>query len=478
MNPQPSFIKPDFLLQTRFARELYHDYAEGMPIIDFHSHLPAKEIAEDTQYEDLTQLWLKGDHYKWRAMRTNGINEELITGGATNSEKFHAWAQTVPFTLRNPLYHWTHLELAFPFGIRNMLLNTSTADTIFSTCNSLLAQKQFSTRGLLSQYKVEIICTTDDPTDTLKEQITLKNDPSCPVKVYPTFRPDKAMAIENSTDFNAWIDKLSLVTGKEIDTYPALLDALKMRHDFFDEMGCRLSDHGLETAFSDKYDEATVAKSFTKARTGKAVTREEANQYKSALLEYFGKLNHAKEWTLQLHLGAMRNNNTAMYRKLGADTGFDSIIDIPQARNIARYLDNLQQQNALPKTIIYNLNPSDNEVLATLIGCFQDSSVPGKIQLGSGWWFLDQKEGMEKQMNALSNTGLLSRFVGMLTDSRSFLSFSRHEYFRRILCNLIGRDVENGELPMDMALLGSMVRGICYFNAKNYFGFSNSSLKV
>ncbi|MBL8027332.1 MAG: glucuronate isomerase [Fibrobacteres bacterium] len=467
----PSFIQSDFLLQTRFARQLYHDYAEGMPIIDFHSHLPAKEIAKNKQYSNITQLWLKGDHYKWRAMRTNGINEDRITGNASDRDKFQAWAETVPFTLRNPLYHWTHLELSFPFGIRKTLLNASSADMIYNECNTMLQKEEFSARGLLKQYKVEILCTTDDPTDTLAEHIAIRNDPACAVKVYPTFRPDKAMNLENNADFNAWIDRLEQSTDMEIRNISSLTDALKKRHDFFHDLGCRLSDHGLETAFAEAYNHSTVAICFERARAGKPVSHDEAMQYKSYLLEFFGKLNHSRGWTMQLHFGAMRNNNTAMYKKLGPDTGYDSIVDIPQARNIARYMDNLQQQNALPKTIIYNLNPSDNEALATLIGCFQDGTVPGKIQLGSGWWFLDQKEGMEKQMNALSNMGLLSRFVGMLTDSRCFLSFSRHEYFRRILCNLIGRDVESGELPMDMALLGGMVRDICYNNAKNYFGF-------
>ncbi len=463
------FMDDNFLLQTKTAELLYHEHAKKLPIIDYHCHLIPQEVGDDKQYENLTQAWLYGDHYKWRGMRSNGIDEKYCTGDASDYEKFEKWAETVPMTLRNPLYHWTHLELRRYFGI-NEILNPSTAEKIYNQASSMLQTKEYSVRGLMRMMKVEVVCTTDDPIDDLEYHRKIKED-GFEIKILPAWRPDKAMAVENALVYNQYLDKLAGVSGIDINSFHSLLDALKKRHDFFNDSGCRLSDHGLENFYAEPYTQGEVDAIFMKVRSGNDLTGIEVLKIKSALLYEFALLDHARGWTQQFHIGAMRNNNTRLFRKLGPDTGFDSIGDYSVATPMSRFLDKLDTDNKLAKTILYNLNPGDNEVLATMLGNFQDGSVPGKIQLGSGWWFLDQKDGMEQQINALSRLGLLSRFVGMLTDSRSLLSYPRHEYFRRILCNLLGNDVENGEIPNDKALLGKMVEDICYYNAKNYFNF-------
>ena len=464
------FLTKDFLLHNKTARILYHEYAKEMPIFDYHCHLPPADIANNTRFRNLTHIWLAGDHYKWRAMRACGVDERLITGDATDWEKFQAWAATVPSTIRNPLYHWTHLELKRPFGLKDVLLSSSTAQMIYEFCNELLAEEDFRARGIMKQMNVNVVCTTDDPTDTLEYHQQIQQDKSFTIKVLPTFRPDKAMAVESPELFNAYLAKLEAAAGMEIKHYIGLLEAIRKRHDFFHEMGCRLSDHGLETAYAEDYTEQAINKIFHKIRGGAVLTQLETLKFKSAMMVEFGRMDHAKGWTQQFHLGALRNNNSRMFKRLGPDTGFDSMLDIEVARPLSKLLNRLDETEQLPKTIVYNLNPAHNEVLATMIGNFQDGRTPGKIQFGSGWWFLDQKDGMETQMNALSNMGLLSQFVGMLTDSRSFLSYPRHEYFRRILCNLIGTDVENGEIPDDIEHLGEMVQNICYNNAVRYFG--------
>lgn len=458
----------DFLLQTKAARTLYHEYAAKMPIYDYHCHLPAKQIADDHRFENLTQVWLYGDHYKWRAMRTNGVSERCCTGDADDWEKFQAWAQTVPYCLRNPLYHWTHMELKNPFGINNKLLCPDTAREIYEHCNNLLQSPDFTVRGLLRKFNVKLVCTTEDPIDNLEYHRKIADD-GFEIKVYAAFRPDKALAVEDLEFLNGWIDKLAQVAGLEIRSFSDLLEAIKKRHDYFHESGCRLSDYGLETAYAESYTQSEVKKIFEKIRSRKELDPAERLKFKSAVLYECGIMDAEAGWVMQLHLGAMRNNNTRMLKKLGPDTGFDSIGDFLQARSLAKFLDSLDSKNKLPKTILYNLNPADNELMAAMIGNFQDGSATGKLQYGSAWWFLDQKDGIEKQINALSNMGLLSRFVGMLTDSRSFLSFPRHEYFRRVLCNLLGTDIEQGLLPADYELLGSMVQNICFNNAKNYF---------
>lgn len=461
------FLSEDFLLQTETSRILYFDYAKDMPVIDYHNHLPPDEIAQDKKFENLTAIWLKGDHYKWRAMRANGITEENITGSADDYTKFLKWAETVPYTMRNPLYHWTHMELLNPFGVRE-LLNGESAAGIYQHCNTQLSQ--WSTQSLLKHFRVDTLCTTDDPCDNLEYHQQIKQQPFG-TNVLPTFRPDKAMAVEDPVAFNQYLDKLAGVTNTTINTYDALLSALKQRHDYFHNMGGRLSDHGLNTFFYTPFTAAELNTIFNSLRTGNTVGETDAAKFKTATLQFICEWNHEKGWTQQFHVGAIRNNNSRLLRQLGADAGVDSIGDWQNASAMSAFFDQLDQQNKLAKTIVYNLNPTQNEVFATMIGNFQDGTVPGKMQFGSGWWFLDQKDGMEKQMNTLSNMGLLSRFVGMLTDSRSFLSYSRHDYFRRILCNLIGNDVENGELPADTKWLGKMVQDICYHNAKAYFNF-------
>ncbi len=459
----------DFLLQTDVAKELYHNHAAKMPIFDYHCHINPKEIAEDKQFKNMTEIWLYGDHYKWRGMRTNGVDERYCTGEASDWEKFEKWAETVPNTLRNPLYHWTHLELKRFFGVEE-LLSPSTAKAIWDECNAKLQTPEYSCRGIIKMANVHTICTTDDPVDSLEYHRAIKAD-GFETKVLPAWRPDKAMAVENTTTFNQYIDKLEDVAKTNISSFSELMAALDSRHEFFHANGCRLSDHGVETVIAEDYSERDIANIFEKVRGGSDLTVDEVKKFQSAMLYEFGIMDHSRGWTQQFHIGALRNNNTRLFNALGPDTGFDSIGDFEIARPLSKLLNRLDIENKLSKTILYNLNPRDNELIATMIGNFQDGSVPGKMQFGSGWWFLDQKDGMERQMNALSNLGLLSRFVGMLTDSRSFLSYTRHEYFRRTLCNLLGKDVENGEVPYDMNLLETMVENICFNNAKEYFNF-------
>lgn len=463
------FMDKDFLLQTETAQKLYHEHAAKMPIFDYHCHINPKDIAEDRRFKTVTEIWLYGDHYKWRAMRTNGVDERFCTGDASDWEKFEKWAETVPYTLRNPLFHWTHLELKKFFGI-DEVLSPKNARKIYDACNEKLSQPEYSCRGIIRMANVHTICTTDDPVDSLEYHRQIKES-GFEVAVLPAWRPDKAMMVENPAAFNAYIDQLTKVSGVEIKTFADLISALDKRHHFFHENGCRLSDHGLDTAYAEDYSSDEICSIFDKVRGGQHLTAKEILKFKSCMLYEFGVMDHSRGWTQQLHIGAQRNNNTRLFNKLGPDTGFDSIGDVPVAAPLAKLLDRLDQENRLCKTVLYNLNPRDNELYATMLGNFQDGSVPGKVQYGSGWWFLDQKDGMEKQMNSLSNLGLLSRFVGMLTDSRSFLSYTRHEYFRRTLCNLLGNDVENGEIPCDMELLGQMVENICFYNAKNYFNF-------
>lgn len=459
----------DFLLQTDVAKELYHNHAAKMPIFDYHCHINPQEIAEDKEYDNITQLWLYGDHYKWRGMRTNGVDEKYCTGNASDWEKFEKWAETVPHTLRNPLFHWTHLELKKFFGI-DKVLSPATAREIWEECNAKLQTVEYSCRGIIKMANVHTICTTDDPVDSLEYHRAIKAD-GFETNVLPAWRPDKAMAVENAETYNAYLSELEEAANINIKSFGDLMDALDDRHEYFHLNGCRLSDHGVETILAEDYTEAEIEKIFSKVRKGGTLTKEEVVKFQSCMLYEFGIMDHSRGWTQQFHIGALRNNNTRLFKKLGPDTGFDSIGDFDIARPLSRLLDRLDMENKLSKTILYNLNPRDNELMATMIGNFQDGSVPGKMQYGSGWWFLDQKDGMEKQMQALSNLGLLSRFVGMLTDSRSYLSYSRHEYFRRTLCNLLGNDVENGEIPYDMELLGSMVENICFNNAKAYFNF-------
>jgi len=464
----PEFMSDDFLLQTETARVLYHEHAAKMPIYDYHCHLPVADIAADRQFETLTQIWLAGDHYKWRAMRSNGVAERYCTGDASDWEKFQKWAETVPYCLRNPLYHWTHLELKNPLGITGVLLGPDTAREIYDRCNALLNTPEFGVRNLLRRMNVRLLCTTEDPLDTLEHHRKIRAD-GFEVRVHTAWRPDKAMAAENAVALNAWIDRLAELTDTDIGTFEAYIEALRRRHTYFHENGCRLSDHGLEAAVAEDYTPGQIERLFAQIRSGRDLRGRDLLQFKSAMMMELALMNHERGWVQQLHLGAMRNNNTRMFRRVGPDTGFDSIGDYLTAEPLARFLDRLDAQGRLPKTILYNLHPRDNEIMATMIGNFQDGSVPGKMQFGSGWWFMDQMDGMIRQLNALSNMGLLSRFVGMLTDSRSFLSYPRHEYFRRILCNLLGDDVEKGLLPRDMALLGRMVEDISYNNARHYF---------
>jgi glucuronate isomerase len=463
------FIHDDFLLGTKTARRLYHTFAANEPIFDYHCHISPKDIAENRQFKNLFEIWLEGDHYKWRAMRSNGIAEVYCTGNASPLDKFKAWAATVPQTLRNPLYHWTHLELSRYFGITQLLDETS-ADKIWKKANEKLAQPGLTTQGILKKFKVKAVCTTDDPVDDLAHHRAFAAS-GHPTKMLPAFRPDKALTVHQPESFNQWVDQLAAAANVDINSFAAFQTALRQRHAFFHSQGCRLSDHGLSHCFADFCSEKTAAAIFNKVRQGKAASPQEQAQFAANVMLLFGQLDAQAGWTKQLHLGALRSNNTRLLRQLGPDTGFDSIGDFPQTQALSAYLDRLDSENSLPKTIIYNLNPADNYAMATMIGNFQDGTIPGKVQLGSGWWFLDQKEGMEWQINALSNLGLLSRFIGMITDSRSFMSYPRHEYFRRTLCNLIGRDVENGELPSDEKMLGPLIRNICFANAKNYLAF-------
>ncbi len=465
-----SFIKGDFLLTSAPARRLYREYAEKEPILDYHCHLPPQDIAADRRFNNLFEIWLEGDHYKWRAMRANGIDERFCTGDAEPYEKFLAWARTVPYTMRNPLYHWTHLELKRYFGI-DTLLDEKTAPAVWERANAMLASDNLSARGILRKFCVRALCTTDDPADDLHYHREIAAS-GFEVRVFPAFRPDKALNVNQPALFNPWVERLAAASGVEISNLPRFLDALKQRHDAFHEIGARLSDHGLAHCYAEPATEQTAADIFDRARAGRAADAREFAGFASYLMLFFGRLDAEKGWTKQLHLGALRSGNTRMYRQVGPDTGFDAMGDELQAHDLDAYLDLLDRENALPKLIVYNVNPVNNYAFATIAGNFQDGKTPGKIQFGSGWWFLDQKEGIEAQINTLSNTGLLSRFVGMLTDSRSFMSYPRHEYFRRVLCNIVGRDIVSGELPDDMELAGSMIRNICYANARAYLGLA------
>ena len=463
------FLDKDFLLKTATAKRLFHDYAADMPIIDYHCHLSPKDIAEDRIFNNIAEVWLHGDHYKWRAMRTNGIHESYCTGDKTDFEKFEQWAATVPYTMRNPLYHWTHMELQRYFNVTEQL-SPANAKAVYEHCNALLQTKEFSVRNLLRKMKVKLVCTTDDPVDALEYHKAMQEE-GADIQMVPAFRPDMAMNVGNTESFLQYVKKVEAAAGMQVHTFEDYLMALKRRHDFFAQMGCRVSDHGLEEIYADKHTAEEIIIIFERLLKGETLCLTCQRQFKSAMLVHFAAWDHEKGWVQQFHLGALRNNNTRMLNQLGPDTGWDSIGTFDQGKALSTFLNGLDTRNKLTKTILYNLNPADNEVLATMVGNFNDGSFPGKIQFGSGWWFLDQKDGIIKQLNALSNMGLLSRFVGMLTDSRSFLSFPRHEYFRRILCDLIGAEVEEGELPNDIEWLGKMVQDICYNNNVNYFNW-------
>ena len=466
-----NFLDENFLLQTETAQQLYHEHAAKQPIIDYHCHLNPAMVADDHKFKTLTEMWLGGDHYKWRAMRTNGIAEKFCTGKDTSDwEKFEKWAETVPYTMRNPLYHWTHLELKTGFGVEK-LLSPATAREIYEKCTAKLQTPEYTARNMMRKYKVEAVCTTDDPIDTLEHHIKTRND-GFEVKMLPTWRPDKAMAVENAAIFRAYVEQLSQVSGITISTFEEMILALRKRQDFFVMQGCKLSDHGIQEFYAEDYTDTEIKSIFNKVYGGQELTHTEALKFKSAMMVIFAEMDWEKGWTQQFHYGTIRNNNTRLFNQIGADTGFDSIGTFNTAKALSKFLNRLDSQNKLTKTILYNLNPADNEMIATMIGNFQDGTVAGKIQFGSGWWFLDQKDGMERQLNSLSVLGLLSRFVGMLTDSRSFLSYPRHEYFRRTLCNLIGNDVENGLLPyQELDFIGKMVEDISYNNAKTFFDF-------
>jgi glucuronate isomerase len=465
------FLDENFLLSNATAQRLYHEYAKDMPIIDYHNHLPPDEMAADKNFENISKVWLNGDHYKWRAMRTNGVEEDYITGDKSDWEKFRAWSATVPYTLRNPLYHWTHLELQRYFDIHD-ILNADTAKKIYDQTSAKLQTKEYSVRGLLEKMNVKLICTTDDPVDNLEYHQQIKKD-NWSTKVLPAFRPDKAMNVDDANTFNNYLTGLEKAADVSISTYNDYLAALKKRHNYFVANNCSVSDHGLEEIYAEDYTATEIAGIFAKIRSGGALAIEENRKFKSAMLVTFAEWDWEKGFVQQYHLGALRNNNSRMLKQLGPDTGWDSVGDFSQAKALAKFLDRLDRDNKLAKTIIYNLNPADNELFATMIGNFNDGTAAGKIQWGSSWWFLDQKDGMTKQINALSNMGLLSRFIGMLTDSRSFLSFPRHEYFRRLLCNLFGEEIENGELPNDIEWIGKVIQDICFNNAKNYFNWQH-----
>ncbi len=470
-----NFIHDDFLLESPQAKTLYHEYAAPQPVIDYHCHLPPAEIAGDKTWPDISAIWLGGDHYKWRALRTNGVDERFITGDASPWEKFSTYAATMPRLLRNPLYHWSHLELARYFNIDDRLLSPSTARDIFDHCNALLAQPEFSARALMRRSNVETVCTTDDPVDSLEHHRSIAADPHFPIRVLPTWRPDKALFIDRPDIFTPWLEALEMASAQSISTLDDLMTALQKRHDIFAEHGCRLSDRGIETVWAEDCTRAEAAAIFSRARAGEHIAESDAARYKSFLLHELAAMDAAKGWTMQIHYGALRSTNSRMLKKLGADTGFDSIGDLPVASAMAKHFDRLDLVGSLPKTIIYNLNPRDYEVIATMIGNFQDGVTPGKMQIGSGWWFNDQLDGMTRQIEALSQLGMLSLFVGMLTDSRSFLSYTRHEYFRRLLCNILGHDMNRGLVPDDISLVGPMVADICYGNAKRFFAFEDST---
>ena len=461
------FITDDFLLYSEAAKTLYHHHAKMQPIFDYHCHLSPKDIAEDRQFDNLTQIWIEGDHYKYRAMRANGVDEKFITGEASPYDKFQKWAETVPYTLRNPLYHWTHLELKNYFGITT-LLDANSAEEIYNEATALLQKPEYSVRNILRKMNVKVVGTTDDPTDDLQFHKKIKDD-NFEIKVLPTFRPDKATEIEKGQAFVDWIKKLEQSVGFSITDFSKLIKALNNRHDFFHEMGCRVSDHGHNTFYSENYTAAEVDLIFQTAINGKSLSDLEINKYKSAVLFELASMNKAKSWVQQFHVGAIRNNNAKMLQELGPDQGFDSLGDLNMADSMSKFFGRLSQCDGLTKTIVYNLNPRDSEMFAAMAANFNDGKIAGKMQYGAAWWFLDQKDGIEKQLNVLSNFGLLSHFVGMVTDSRSFLSFPRHEYFRRILCNVLGDEIQKGELPNNMQLIGAMVENICYNNAFSYF---------
>lgn len=460
------FINADFLLSTKTARKLYHEYAAEMPIIDYHNHLIPHMICDDHQFDNITQAWLYGDHYKWRAMRTLGIDESYITGNKSDKEKFDAWAKTVPYTVRNPLYHWTHLELKRYFGV-DELLNPNSSDRIYDACKTIISEKTHSVNGLLKMMNVEVVCTTDDPTDNLEFHI-INAKKSNTLKMFPSFRPDKFILIEKET-FLPWIEKLGEICNTEVSDFKTLLALLKNRAMFFDSLGCRASDQGLEYLSYEEYSQDEIENIFNKRLNFINLTKQETEKFKTAIMYELSLIYYELGWVQQFHLGALRNNNIRAMKTMGPDTGWDSIGDWLQANTLAAFLGKLDEENKLTKTIIYNLNPRDNELIATMIGNFNDGSIKGKVQFGSGWWFLDQKDGMTKQINTLSNMGLLSTFIGMVTDSRSFLSFPRHEYFRRTLCNIFGSDIERGELPLDLPWIGKIIQDISYNNVKEYF---------
>ena len=470
-----TFMTDDFLLETDLARHLFHGVAKDLPIIDYHCHLPPDQIASNHRFRSITEIWLDGDHYKWRAMRANGVSERFCTGDATDWEKFEAWANTVPQTIRNPLFHWTHMELKRPFGITE-ILSGANARSVYDRTTARLQEDGFTTLGLFKQFRVAAVSTTDDPVDSLEHHAALASRPNPETRVYPTWRPDRALAVEDTATWNQWVNALAAASGISITGFKDFWSAIEKRHAFFHEMGCRASDHGLERMYAESFTESDLEHAFDRARAGKALEPLAAEKFKSGLLHLMAVLDHHRGWIQQFHLGALRNNNARGQRTLGPDKGFDSIGDFEQAKPLARFLDRLDDSNQLAKTILYNLNPRDNELFATMIGNFQDGSTPGKMQHGAAWWFLDQKDGMEAQLRALSNMGLFSRFVGMITDSRSFLSYSRHEYYRRLVCNLLGNDVRSGYLPDDRELLASAVRAVCFGNAKAYLGLTLGSL--
>ena len=464
-----TFINDDFLLQSASAKILYHEYAAGMPVVDYHCHLPPVEVAADQRWDNMTQIWLGGDHYKWRAMRSNGIDERFITGDAPEREKFQKFAETMPFLLRNPMFDWSHLELKRYFGI-DELLSPATAEDIWKITKEKLAQPGFSARGFMKQSNVRLVCTTDDPVDTLENHIAVAES-DFDVQMLPTWRPDKALTIDRPDLWNGWLDKLSVAAGVPVDSWDELLEALQRRHDFFAKQGCRISDYGLERIYATVYTDGEIKTIFSQARSGGTVSRTEIEKFRSAILFECLVMDAASDWSVQLHYGALRNNNTKMFNQLGSDTGFDSVGDWNVAADMAALFNRLEMRDSLPRVLIYPLNPCDNEMVGTMLGNFQRGPEPGRMQFGSGWWFNDQHDGMLRQMEALSQLGLLSRFVGMLTDSRSFLSYTRHEYFRRVLCNMLGTDMEAGRIPADMEWTGEIVKDICYRNAVRYFGF-------
>ncbi|HUT34569.1 MAG TPA: glucuronate isomerase [Planctomycetota bacterium] len=466
-----ALITKDFMLEGKAAVRLFHEHAEDLPIIDYHCHLPPAQVAEDHRFRNMTEIWLGGDHYKWRLLRTAGVAERFITGDASDWEKFLAWAETMPKLLRNPIYHWSHMELKRPFGISDRLLNADTAKGIWDQCNALLAQPEFSARGIMRQMSVVLVCTTDDPTDSLEHHQAVAADASFAIQMLPAWRPDKAMAVDNPAVFRPWVEKLEAASGIAIRSLAGFREALRKRHDFFHANGCRLSDHGIETFFAEPYTESDLRRIFIKARSGNTLAPDEILQFKSAMLYESAVMDFERDWTQQFHISALRNNNRRLLRTLGPDVGGDSIGEWPVAAPMSRFLGRLDDEGRLARTLVYSLNPTHNAVLASMVGNFQDGSVPGKLQVGSAWWFNDQADGMLEHLEAISNMSLLSPFVGMLTDSRSFLSYTRHEYFRRLLCNLLGGEIERGLLPRDFGLVGGLVRDICYRNAARYFGF-------